>query len=200
MVDWCSCKPPRSHGGDCDFLLPSTCAWMCACLLLWRICVCLFAPLSLSLCLCVSFSASLSSLICHFSRSLSLSLPSSLWIFLLDMWCAGGQLLCKMPAHDLQLRNQKFSSLTAYGFTKRAQVLLTERWAKEYPGVSFFSMHPGWVDTGCTFVLSSAFDTSLPPSSPLIHPPALCARTKRLICSCNDTPNLWCGRPLVRYS
>ena len=32
-------------------------------------------------------------------------------------------------------------------YAKRGQVLLAERWAKQYPSVGIVSCHPGWVDT-----------------------------------------------------
>ena len=31
--------------------------------------------------------------------------------------------------------------------THRARVLLTERWAKQWPHLTLASVHPGWVDT-----------------------------------------------------
>eukprot|EP00698_Gefionella_okellyi_P024164 TRINITY_DN8448_c0_g1_i1.p1 TRINITY_DN8448_c0_g1~~TRINITY_DN8448_c0_g1_i1.p1 ORF type:complete len:324 (+),score=59.58 TRINITY_DN8448_c0_g1_i1:67-1038(+) len=34
-----------------------------------------------------------------------------------------------------------------YSVTKRQQVAMTERWAKLYPNIKFWSMHPGWAET-----------------------------------------------------
>lgn len=40
-----------------------------------------------------------------------------------------------------------FDGVRAYARAKRAQVALAEMWAAREPGVSFYAMHPGWVDT-----------------------------------------------------
>eukprot|EP00002_Diphylleia_rotans_P016298 TRINITY_DN3171_c0_g3_i2.p1 TRINITY_DN3171_c0_g3~~TRINITY_DN3171_c0_g3_i2.p1 ORF type:complete len:225 (-),score=55.79 TRINITY_DN3171_c0_g3_i2:66-740(-) len=44
---------------------------------------------------------------------------------------------------------QPWNGSVAYSQTKRAEVLLTERWARVFSssGVRFYSMHPGWADT-----------------------------------------------------
>ncbi len=46
---------------------------------------------------------------------------------------------------DLQSK-KKYDGTKAYAQQKRAQVDLTELWAKKYPdeGVTFNSVHPGW--------------------------------------------------------
>lgn len=41
----------------------------------------------------------------------------------------------------------KYNGQLAYAYCKRGQVLLCERWAKEFPSVPVVSCHPGWVDT-----------------------------------------------------
>jgi NAD(P)-dependent dehydrogenase (short-subunit alcohol dehydrogenase family) len=50
--------------------------------------------------------------------------------------------ILRMPAVGYQ-------GVAAYAKAKRAQVMLSENWAKELAGtgVSFHAMHPGWVDT-----------------------------------------------------
>lgn len=40
-----------------------------------------------------------------------------------------------------------YDGIQAYAYAKRGQVLLCERWARDYPDVSFLSCHPGWVRT-----------------------------------------------------
>ncbi len=41
----------------------------------------------------------------------------------------------------------KWDGTIAYAFSKRAQIELTNYWAKKYPNIGFYSMHPGWSDT-----------------------------------------------------
>ena len=50
---------------------------------------------------------------------------------------------------DLQLEEREFDGTKFYAHSKRAQVALTEAWAqgRQGDGITFFSMHPGWVDT-----------------------------------------------------
>ena len=56
-------------------------------------------------------------------------------------------------------KGEEFDGTDAYANTKRAQVYLTELWAKRYSNVNpvnFYSMHPGWARTPGT-------QKSLPP-------------------------------------
>jgi NAD(P)-dependent dehydrogenase (short-subunit alcohol dehydrogenase family) len=50
---------------------------------------------------------------------------------------------------DLQSRSGSFDGRVAYSRSKRAEVVLAERWAQELAGtgVVVHSMHPGWADT-----------------------------------------------------
>lgn len=41
----------------------------------------------------------------------------------------------------------KYDGQFAYGYAKRGQVLLCERWASEHPSVKVVSCHPGWTST-----------------------------------------------------
>ncbi len=56
-----------------------------------------------------------------------------------------------MDADDPELKfwPGAFDGTRAYAQNKRVQVYMTAYWAKFYrdSGVSFYSMHPGWVDT-----------------------------------------------------
>jgi dehydrogenase/reductase SDR family protein 12 len=44
---------------------------------------------------------------------------------------------------------QRYSGVVAYGFHKRAQMVLNQYWRDTYGsrGISFYVMHPGWADT-----------------------------------------------------
>ena len=71
----------------------------------------------------------------------------------------GGMYNFKLPPWDVLIgadKSQKFDGVSAYAFAKRGQVLLAERWAKEYPSVKVVSAHPGWSHTPG---LDDAFDT-----------------------------------------
>jgi dehydrogenase/reductase SDR family protein 12 len=62
---------------------------------------------------------------------------------------SGGMYTTKLDVSDLQGEDGDFSGSKAYARTKRAEVVLTERWAQEVdPGTTVFhAMHPGWADT-----------------------------------------------------
>jgi dehydrogenase/reductase SDR family member 12 len=62
---------------------------------------------------------------------------------------SGGMYTRRLDVDDLQSRNGEFDGRVAYAETKRAQVVLAERWAEEFAGtrVVVHSMHPGWADT-----------------------------------------------------
>ena len=52
----------------------------------------------------------------------------------------------KLDTKDLQFEHlNPFDGTTAYAQNKRQQVVMTERWAEQYPNVFFASMHPGWL-------------------------------------------------------
>ena len=53
-------------------------------------------------------------------------------------------LTVKLDINDLQFeRMNPFDGTIAYGQNKRQQVVMIEKWAEQYPGVFFASMHPG---------------------------------------------------------
>lgn len=63
---------------------------------------------------------------------------------------SGGMYNTKFPSweHAASINSKyKYDGQLAYAFAKRGQVLLAERWAKEYPAIKFVSCHPGWVLT-----------------------------------------------------
>ncbi len=70
---------------------------------------------------------------------------------------SGGMYTQRLDASDPQLERRDFDGATFYAHTKRAEVALTEEWARRTAGqgVAFHSMHPGWVAT-------PGVETSLP--------------------------------------
>jgi dehydrogenase/reductase SDR family protein 12 len=62
---------------------------------------------------------------------------------------SGGMYTQRIRVEDLQNARGKFDGATAYARAKRAQIILTEMWAKrlEDRGVVVHAMHPGWADT-----------------------------------------------------
>ena len=64
---------------------------------------------------------------------------------------SGGMYTSALPAFDtgetLEMPVQKYGGSKQYAIAKRAQVTLTEMWAKREPQTEFVSLHPGWADT-----------------------------------------------------
>jgi NAD(P)-dependent dehydrogenase (short-subunit alcohol dehydrogenase family) len=62
---------------------------------------------------------------------------------------SGGMYTRRMATDDLQSRKGPFDGRVAYARSKRAEVVLAERWAEELAdtGVVVHAMHPGWADT-----------------------------------------------------
>ena len=64
---------------------------------------------------------------------------------------SGGMYTCGLPAfgngETLEMPANKYGGSKQYAIAKRAQVTLTEMWAKREPQTEFVSMHPGWADT-----------------------------------------------------
>jgi NAD(P)-dependent dehydrogenase (short-subunit alcohol dehydrogenase family) len=62
---------------------------------------------------------------------------------------SGGMYGRKLNVADLQFSREPYSGVLAYAQTKRAQVILTELWAQQWPDrrVTVNAMHPGWVRT-----------------------------------------------------
>lgn len=63
---------------------------------------------------------------------------------------SGGMYTQRIRVEDLQSERGPFDGPSAYARSKRAEVILTELWAKRLvgTGVVAHAMHPGWVDTG----------------------------------------------------
>ena len=96
---------------------------------------------------------------------------------------SGGMYTQRLHTDDLQNADGEFNGTTAYARTKRAQVLLTEEWARRLAdrGIVAHAMHPGWADT-------PGISASLPRfyriSRPLLRSPAQGADTIVWLGSC----------------
>jgi len=60
---------------------------------------------------------------------------------------SGGMLTNKLDVDDLQTKKKAFDGTMVYAQNKRQQIVISEKWAKKYPGIQFTTMHPGWADT-----------------------------------------------------
>lgn len=64
---------------------------------------------------------------------------------------SGGMLTTKFPDWEVATSQgsskEKYDGTMAYAYAKRGQVLLAERFTKDYPMVKFCSAHPGWAST-----------------------------------------------------
>jgi dehydrogenase/reductase SDR family protein 12 len=62
---------------------------------------------------------------------------------------SGGMYTQRLDVNSLTPDPASFNGVAAYASTKRAQVVLTQEWARRTvgSGVSFHATHPGWVDT-----------------------------------------------------
>jgi dehydrogenase/reductase SDR family member 12 len=62
---------------------------------------------------------------------------------------SGGMYTQRLHTDDLQNAHGTFNGTTAYARTKRAQMMLTEVWARRLAerGIIAHAMHPGWADT-----------------------------------------------------
>ncbi|GJQ13887.1 hypothetical protein GpartN1_g5678.t1 [Galdieria partita] len=62
---------------------------------------------------------------------------------------SGGMLTEPLITDDLQMKKEPFDGMKQYARNKRQQVALVEYWSMKYVDMntSFFSMHPGWVNT-----------------------------------------------------
>lgn len=70
---------------------------------------------------------------------------------------SGGMYNCKVPSWDIMTSlctpnagtsPRPYDGNMAYAYAKRAQVLLAERWAKQYPSIQWVTVHPGWAVRG----------------------------------------------------
>ena len=61
---------------------------------------------------------------------------------------SGGMYAEGLDLHGLHMPADSYDGVRAYARAKRAQVVLTQEWARRFPGTAqFHSMHPGWADT-----------------------------------------------------
>jgi dehydrogenase/reductase SDR family member 12 len=62
---------------------------------------------------------------------------------------SGGMYAEKLDPATVQMSATEYDGVRAYARAKRAQVTLTEQWARRFPeaSVGFHCMHPGWADT-----------------------------------------------------
>jgi len=64
---------------------------------------------------------------------------------------SGGQYNTKFPEWEVAAstgeHESSYDGNLSYSYAKRGQVLLAERFTRDYPDVSFYSSHPGWVRT-----------------------------------------------------
>lgn len=62
---------------------------------------------------------------------------------------SGGMYTSRLDVDDLELDDHEYSGNRFYAHTKRIEVILTELWQERLggSGLSFHSMHPGWVAT-----------------------------------------------------
>lgn len=61
---------------------------------------------------------------------------------------SGGMYAERLDLGTLHMPAEIYDGVRAYARAKRAQVVLTQEWARRFPGpVQFHSMHPGWADT-----------------------------------------------------
>jgi NAD(P)-dependent dehydrogenase (short-subunit alcohol dehydrogenase family) len=78
---------------------------------------------------------------------------------------SGGMYAEKLDVATVQMTAADYDGVRAYARAKRAQVTLTQEWARRFPEcpVGFHSMHPGWADT-------PGVQTSLPTFRRLTRP------------------------------
>lgn len=60
---------------------------------------------------------------------------------------SGGMYAERLDVDALEMGPDEYSGTRAYARAKRAQVALTELWARAHPRIAFHALHPGWVDT-----------------------------------------------------
>ncbi|MDA8016447.1 MAG: SDR family NAD(P)-dependent oxidoreductase [Thermoanaerobaculia bacterium] len=62
---------------------------------------------------------------------------------------SGGMYTQRLDLSDIGWESKDYDGVEAYAQTKRAQVILADRWNRELAGTDVFvrSMHPGWADT-----------------------------------------------------
>jgi dehydrogenase/reductase SDR family member 12 len=110
---------------------------------------------------------------------------------------SGGMYLRRLDVDDLQSRDGVFDGTDAYSRSKRAEVVLAERWAEELAGtgVVVHSMHPGWADTPGIKSSIPAFQRIM---GPLLRSPEQGADTIVWLAAAPEpaevTGRFWCDR------
>jgi dehydrogenase/reductase SDR family protein 12 len=110
---------------------------------------------------------------------------------------SGGMYTRRLEVDDLQSRTGSFDGRVAYARSKRADVVLAERWAEEFAGtgVVVHAMHPGWADTPG---IKSSIPTFQRIMRPLLRTPAQGADTIVWLAAAEEpgriTGRFWCDR------
>jgi NAD(P)-dependent dehydrogenase (short-subunit alcohol dehydrogenase family) len=110
---------------------------------------------------------------------------------------SGGMYTQGLHVDDLQSRSGPFDGRVAYSRSKRAEVVLAERWAEELAGtgVVVHSMHPGWADTPGIKSSIPAFQRVM---RPLLRTPEQGADTIVWLAAAAEpaqtTGRFWCDR------
>lgn len=61
---------------------------------------------------------------------------------------SGGMYAERLDLDSVQMQADSYDGVRAYARAKRAQVVMTQEWARRVPAsIQFHSMHPGWADT-----------------------------------------------------
>ncbi len=60
---------------------------------------------------------------------------------------SGGMYAQALNAGDLMSERDEYNPKTFYARSKRAEMTITEQWARRLGGVAVHAMHPGWADT-----------------------------------------------------
>jgi dehydrogenase/reductase SDR family member 12 len=78
---------------------------------------------------------------------------------------SGGMYTAKIQPKRLDAKEKTYKGTFAYAQAKRAQVILTEMWDQKFGdrGVTFNSMHPGWVETAGVSYSLPTFDKLMKP-------------------------------------
>jgi dehydrogenase/reductase SDR family member 12 len=110
---------------------------------------------------------------------------------------SGGMYTSRLDVGDLQSRAGTFDGRVAYSHSKRAEVVLAERWAEELAGtgVVVHAMHPGWADTPG---IKSSIPTFRRVMRPLLRTPEQGADTIVWLAAAAEpgeiTGRFWCDR------
>jgi dehydrogenase/reductase SDR family protein 12 len=110
---------------------------------------------------------------------------------------SGGMYTRRLHIDDLQSRQGAFDGRVAYARSKRAEVVLAERWAEDLAGtgVVVHAMHPGWADTPG---IKSSIPTFRRVMRPLLRTPEQGADTIVWLAAAKEpgevTGRFWCDR------